>query len=151
VRVALDTNILIYAVGVNDAHKQDLILDFLAEIPPYDVVLSVQVLAEFYRVCTGKAGFSRQEAALLTRSWRQRHTIVGTFDPVFDRSIDLAMRHRFTIWDSMVVASSVETKCKLLLSEDMHHGFTWSGVTIVNPFLDPMHPLLELALGGHST
>jgi len=151
VRVALDTNLLIYAIGVNDAHKQDLILDLLAEIPPYDVVLSVQVLAEFYRVCTGKAGFSPQEAAILTRSWRQRHTIVGTFEHILDRSIDLALRHHLTIWDSIVVASSVEAKCKLLLSEDMHHGFTWSGVTIVNPFTDPMHPLLELALGEHST
>ncbi|HET9661058.1 MAG TPA: PIN domain-containing protein [Thermomicrobiales bacterium] len=149
-RVALDTNLLIYAVGVNDLRKQELILELLAGIPPYDIVLSVQVLAEFYRVSTGKAGFSREEAAILTRSWRQRHTIVGTFDHVLDRSIDLALRHHFTIWDSIVVASSVEAKCKLLLSEDMHHGFTWSGVTIVDPFTEPKHPLLELALGGQA-
>ncbi len=141
-RVALDTNILIYAIGVNDLRKQELILDLLAEIPPYDVVLSVQVLAEFYRVSTGKARFSPEEAAILTRSWRQRHTIVGTLDHVLDRAIDLAMRHHLTIWDSIVVASSVEAKCKLLLSEDMHHGFTWSGVTVVNPFMNPMHSLL---------
>jgi len=127
-------------------HKQDLILDLLAEIPPYDIVLSVQVLAEFYRVITGKAGFSREEAAILTRSWRQRHTIVGTHEHVLDRSIDLALRHQLTIWDSIVVASSVEAKCTLLLSEDMHHGFTWSGVTIVNPFRVPMHPLIGEAL-----
>jgi predicted nucleic acid-binding protein len=146
VRVALDTNILIYAVGVNDLRKQDFILDLLAEIPPYDIVLSVQVLAEFYRVSTGKAGFSPEEAAILTRSWRQRHTIVGTFDHVLDRSIDLALRHQLTIWDSIVVASSVEAKCKLLLSEDMHHGFIWSGVTVVNTFAAPRHPRLESLL-----
>jgi predicted nucleic acid-binding protein len=28
------------------------------------------------------------------------------------------------------------------MSEDLQHGFTWGGVTIVNPLLDPAHPLL---------
>jgi predicted nucleic acid-binding protein len=150
VRVALDTNLLVYAVGIDDLRKQNIVLDLLSDIPTYEIVLSVQVLAEFYRVCTGKAGFSREEAAILTRAWRQRHVIIGTFDHVLDRSIDLALHHQLTIWDSLVVASSVEAKCELLLSEDMHHGFTWSGVTIVNPFIDPEHRLLCLARGQSS-
>ncbi len=145
-RVALDTNILAYAVGVNDSQKQNQILDLLAEIPPYDIVLSVQVLAEFYRVVTGKGGLSREEAAILTDSWKKRHTLVGTSEHILDRSLELAVRHHLTIWDSIVVASTVEAKCDLLLSEDMHHGLTWSGVTIVNPFRVPHHPLLKLAL-----
>jgi predicted nucleic acid-binding protein len=31
----------------------------------------------------------------------------------------------------------------MLLSEDMHEGFTWGGVTIVNPFASPAHELLD--------
>ena len=31
----------------------------------------------------------------------------------------------------------------MLLSEDMHEGFTWGGVTIVNPFASPPHKLLD--------
>jgi len=36
--------------------------------------------------------------------------------------------------------------CRLLLSEDMQEGFTWGGVTVVNPFTDEPHPLLAAAL-----
>jgi hypothetical protein len=33
------------------------------------------------------------------------------------------------------------------LSEDLQHGFTWGGVTIVNPFVSPRHELLDDLLG----
>ena len=32
---------------------------------------------------------------------------------------------------------SRQAGCRLLLSEDLHEGFTWAGVTVVNPFSSP--------------
>jgi hypothetical protein len=37
-------------------------------------------------------------------------------------------------------------RCRLLLSEDLQEGFTWSGVTVTNPFSTSRHPLLEAML-----
>ncbi|TIP50920.1 MAG: PIN domain-containing protein, partial [Mesorhizobium sp.] len=37
--------------------------------------------------------------------------------------------------------------CRLLLSEDLQDGFTWGGVTVVNPFASPRHALLDALLG----
>jgi hypothetical protein len=34
----------------------------------------------------------------------------------------------------------------VLLSEDMQHGFVYRGVTVINPFAEPAHPLLADAL-----
>jgi len=31
----------------------------------------------------------------------------------------------------------------VLLSEDLQNGFTWGGVTVVDPFASPMHELLR--------
>jgi hypothetical protein len=31
----------------------------------------------------------------------------------------------------------------LALSEDMQDGFSWRGVTVVNPFASKRHPLLD--------
>lgn len=146
-RIAVDTNVLVYASGVNDLQKQDRVLTLLAELEPYDIVLSVQVLSEFFRVLTGKAGFSRTEAAVLTRTWMLGHTVFATHHHVLENALELATRHRLSIWDSIVLASSVAAQCQILLSEDMHHGFNWSGVTIVNPFAEPRHYLLDQALG----
>lgn len=34
----------------------------------------------------------------------------------------------------------------MLLSEDMQHGFVHRGVTVIDPFAEPAHPLLADAL-----
>jgi predicted nucleic acid-binding protein len=55
---------------------------------------------------------------------------------------DLAADHQLTIWDATILAAAAEAGCRLLLSEDMQGGFTWRGVTIVNPFAAIPHALL---------
>jgi len=41
---------------------------------------------------------------------------------------------------------AADAGCRLLLSEDLQHGFTWRGVTVVNPFLSPAPELLQAVL-----
>ena len=48
----------------------------------------------------------------------------------------------------VVLASAAEGGCRLLLSEDLQNGLTWSGVTVANPFLKEKHELLEGLLGS---
>jgi predicted nucleic acid-binding protein len=43
----------------------------------------------------------------------------------------------------MVVSVVAEQRCRVLLSEDLQHGFTWRGTTVVDPFKQPAHPLLD--------
>ena len=45
-----------------------------------------------------------------------------------------------------MISVAAESACRLLLSEDMQEGFTWRGVTIVNPFAENTHPLLAALL-----
>ena len=47
-------------------------------------------------------------------------------------------------------ASAAEAGCRLLLSEDMHDGFIWAGVTVANSFLDRRQPVLENILKSTS-
>ena len=47
---------------------------------------------------------------------------------------------------SGILATAAESACRLLLSEDFHEGFTWSGITVTNPFSSSRHPLLEALL-----
>jgi predicted nucleic acid-binding protein len=65
-------------------------------------------------------------------------------------AIDLAADHKLSIWDA-ILAVAAEAGCRLLLSEDLQQGFTWAGVTVVNPFITPLHPLLMAALGTDVT
>ena len=61
-------------------------------------------------------------------------------------AINLAVDHRLNIWDSVMISVASEAGCRLLLSEDMQDGFAWRGLTVVNPFAVPQHPLLASLL-----
>jgi hypothetical protein len=36
-------------------------------------------------------------------------------------------------------SAASQSDCRLLLSEDFQEGFTWAGVTVVDPFSSPQH------------
>jgi predicted nucleic acid-binding protein len=59
----------------------------------------------------------------------------------------LGVDHGLPMWDALILSVAAESGCRLLLSEDFQHGFTWRGVTVVNPYLETRHPLLVAALG----
>ena len=69
--IALDTNVLAYAEGVNDAALQTQAIELLAALPASRLVVPVQVLGELFRVLTGKAGRSRADARAAVLSWRE--------------------------------------------------------------------------------
>ena len=77
-KVALDTNILVYAEGVNGAEKRDIVFDLLRRIAQEAAVIPVQVLGELFTVLTRKAGRSRAEARDALLSWRDAFPVVGT-------------------------------------------------------------------------
>jgi predicted nucleic acid-binding protein len=59
---------------------------------------------------------------------------------------DLATDHQLSIWDSVILSAAAEAGCRLLLSEDLHDGFTWKGVTVTNPFAPAKYALLAAML-----
>jgi predicted nucleic acid-binding protein len=61
-RVALDTNVLAYAEGVNGPSMKALALELVDGLPPGSVILPVQTLGELFQVLVRKAGRSRPSA-----------------------------------------------------------------------------------------
>lgn len=61
-RVALDTNVLAYAEGVNGIEKRDIVLELVRNLPQEAAVIPVQVLGELFNVLVRKAGRSRADA-----------------------------------------------------------------------------------------
>ncbi|QPB18833.1 PIN domain-containing protein [Rhizobium sp. 007] len=145
-KVALDTNLLAYAEGVNGADRQDMALSLLRRLPADATVIPVQVLGELFNVLVRKAGRSRDEAREALLSWRDAFSVVETSGEVMQTAVDLATSHRFGIWDAVILSASSQAGSRLLLSEDMQEGFTWGGVTVVNPFAEVRHMLLDALL-----
>ena len=146
-RVALDTNVLAYAEGINGAARRRPALDLVRSLPQETTVIPVQVLGELFNVLVRKAGKSRAEAREALLSWRDAFPVVETSPDIMLTAADLATDHRFGIWDAVILSAASQASCRLLLSEDLQEGFTWGGVTVVNPFASPRHALLDALLG----
>jgi predicted nucleic acid-binding protein len=141
-RIALDTNVLVYAEAANGALMRDRALKLIQRLPPGAIVLPAQTLGELFNVLVRKAKRRPSRAREAVLSWRDAYPVIETSAAVIVNATDLATDHGLTIWDSVVLAASAEAGCRLLLSEDLQEGFTWRGVTVVNPFAPTLHPVL---------
>jgi predicted nucleic acid-binding protein len=148
VRIALDTNVLAYAEGINGAERRDASLALIRRVPQEAAVVPVQVLGELFNVLVRRGRKSRGDARDALLSWRDTFPVVETSPEVMLVAFDLATDHQLGIWDAVVLSAAYHSGCRLLLSEDLQEGFTCGGVTVVNPFASPQHALLHALLEG---
>lgn len=149
-RVALDTNILAYAEGINGVEMRKTALGLLQQLPPESMLLPVQTLGELFRVLVRKAEWASADARAAVLAWGDAFPLIDTSAAVMQTAADLAVDHRMGIWDAVILSAAADGGCRLLLSEDLREGFTWSGVTVTNPFGSQRHHLLEALLTGRA-
>ncbi len=133
-RVALDTNILAYAEGLGDEVRCSAAVQLVAQLPVASVVLPAQTLGELTRVLTGKARRPPTAAREAVLGWADSFEVADSSWAAFQAALDLVVDHQLPMWDALILAVAAESRCRLLLSEDFQNGFTWRGVTVVDPF-----------------
>lgn len=147
-RVALDTNVLAYAEGVGTKEKRDRTVEVLGQLDAGAVLLPAQTLGELFRVLTGKAKRTAMQARSAVLGWADAYPVADSTWSAFQGAFDLCADHALPIWDALILSAAAEQRCRLLLSEDLQHGFTHRGVTVVNPYVTPTNPLLAELLEG---
>jgi len=130
-----DTNILIYAVSrhPDEVQKRERANALLAD---GDGAISVQVLQEFYVQVTRptSAAFLPHDLAYeFIKTWRQLPVQEMTLG-ILDAALEICRIHRFSYWDSAIVAAARALGCDTLYTEDLSHGREVEGITIINPF-----------------
>ena len=131
----VDTNVLLYAVSREPSERTKArcaneILD------GRDVVLSVQVLQEFYVQATRESRrdpLSHEQATALVESFLRFPVVETTAELVLAA---MATRHRFGIsyWDAAILESARAAGCDVVWSEDLHHGTDYGGILVEDPF-----------------
>lgn len=132
--VALDTSVLAYAEGVGDAVRVKRALDVVGSLGAEHLLVPVQALGELFLVLVRKKGIPANEARMAAYRWRDTYRVQDTSSAVFSSAVDLVVTHRLQVWDAIIVAAAAEAGARVVLSEDMQHGFVWRDVTVVNPF-----------------
>lgn len=141
-RLALDSNVLACAEGVNGVARKKTALEVITRLPEQSTFLPVQVLGELFHVLVRKAGRSPKQARTAILNWQDVFPLIETSSSIMLAATDLAADHHLGIWDAVILSASAAAGCRLLLSEDMQPGFTWSGVTVANPFAEERDDLL---------
>ena len=141
-RIAFDTNVLAYAEGTNGPAMKEKAVRLIETLPQESVALPAQVLGELFNVLVKKARRSPAQARAALLSWNDAYPPIETSGRVIASAVDLAADHQLSIWDAVILSAAADARCRLLLSEDLQDGFTWSGVTVTNPFGRAPHPLL---------
>lgn len=146
-RIAIDTNVLIYAEDLDDPSRGVAAREILAAVARrHEPVLPVQVLGEFFRTLRRKAKLEPTAAATAVRRWRRFADLAAPDDAVFDEAVDISAAHGLDVWDAVILAATRSSGCTVLLSEDFHDGFAWRGVTVANPFATPGHAIIASIL-----
>lgn len=138
-RYFLDTNILVYTFDSREPKKQARAQDLVSQaLTGRRGVISHQVVQEFLNVATQKfiEPLGESDALLyLSRVLGPLCEVLPTLD-LYRRALGLASRWKYSFYDSLIIASALQSECKLLYSEDLQHGQKIEGVTLVNPFLE---------------
>jgi predicted nucleic acid-binding protein len=131
---------------VNGRPAKDAALQVLEALPPESTFIPVQVLGELFNVLSRKARWPKSKAAAAVLSWGDAFPLIETSSNVLLAATDLTSAHQLGVWDAVIVSAAADARCRILLSEDLQEGFTWHGLTVMNPMAPERHPLLDALL-----
>jgi predicted nucleic acid-binding protein len=141
--ILVDTNVVVYAYDRGQPEKQERALSALQRLASAGRGrLSAQVLAEFFRVATGKlpAPLSGLEAerqiGLLARAW----TVLPITPMIVLEAVRGARAHRLAYWDAQIWATARLNQIDMILTEDFQADRVLEGVRFVNPFVPAFDP-----------
>lgn len=134
-RVALDSNILIYAELEPDTEKGARAADIILRAAQ-DGVIPAQALGEFVRFIQRKAPAALPEAIKQVGIYKAAFLTPPTTDEIIARAGEMAEAHHLQLWDCVIAAASASAGAKALLTEDVQDGRLLNGLKLLNPF-DP--------------
>jgi predicted nucleic acid-binding protein len=133
--VFVDTNIWVYAVDTADPARRQRALEVTAPARGRDLVISTQVLTEFYAVVTRKLAvpLSADEAEAMVRQLSVL-PVVAIDSSLVVSAITGSREWQISIWDALIIRAAEVAGCRRVLSEDLAGGTTYGSVVIENPF-----------------
>ena len=133
-RKFVDTNVLVYLFDSDSPRKQRLASELL-KAEADNVVLSTQVLGEFYVAATRKLAKAVSPALA-------RQAVEGfcafRVEPVHAELVRAAVGRSesslLSYWDALIVETALAAGAGVLFTEDLQHGQRFSQLRIVDPF-----------------
>lgn len=135
-RVFVDTNVLVYLFDADAPAKRDRAREVVSELARNSsLVVSSQVLSELYVTVTRKLALPLDSAAALRAlADLAIYPVVAIDAALVLRAASRAVAEQVAYWDALILEAAVEAGAGTVYSEDLQHGRTYQGVTVVDPF-----------------
>jgi predicted nucleic acid-binding protein len=133
-KVFFDTNILLYCYSIDEKEKQEVALNLIDSCSENSKI-SIQVINELSNILFKKFKLSSGDIENTILEIDNYFEIV-----IFDiktqiKALKIKEKYKFQFYDSLIIATALESNCTILYSEDMQHGFEIeNALTIINPF-----------------
>jgi predicted nucleic acid-binding protein len=132
-KIFLDTNVLVYAYSNTEVEKKAMVLPLLED---EWVCLSTQVINEFVWVMNKKFNVPMDSLRHIVKNLFGLYHVSIVTDATITKAMDLSSQLNFPYWDSLIVASALESGCDILFTEDLQHNQVIDNrLTVRNPFL----------------
>jgi predicted nucleic acid-binding protein len=99
------------------------------------LVISTQVIGEFITATTRKGVLSFETASTWARDFMNSLQTVVIDINCIEAAVLLKWKYGYAYYDSLIIATALQTGCTHLYPEDMHHGQIVDTLTIINPFI----------------
>ncbi len=142
-RAFFDTNVLVYLFDADAPEKQAKARQLLErEVTEGRVVLSTQVLQEFYVAVTRKLARPLDPRTAEQALLHLARLPVSQVDTGLVLNAAIRSRQdRLSFWDSLIVETALSAGAKRLYTESLQDGQILDGLVVVNPFLKKRNPV----------
>jgi predicted nucleic acid-binding protein len=131
-KIFLDTNVLIYAYSETEPDKRKTALEILQR---GRIVISTQVINEFIWVMYRKYQVGKDKLQIIGSRFLNIFEVCLIGKNTIKSALNVFVKYKFSYWDSLIIASALESGCGILYTEDMQDGQVIEGrLRIVNPF-----------------
>ena len=131
-KIGIDTNILVYVLDTSFPDKKQLSENLIDSLP----IISTQNISEFANICIRKFKFDKAITIQIINRILKKCVLQNCTTSTYLLAEKLMIQYQFQLFDSIIVASALESGCDILYTEDMQHGlFVEKQLTICNPFV----------------
>ena len=134
-RVFLDTNLWVYFFVKDPPEKEEKIRE-LVESQALSIIVSIQVLGELCNVLIRKTTFSQSETQTAVLDLVNTFSVLAIDTSTVLNALEIHTRYGYSYWDSLIIATALQSDCSILYSEDMQHD------QLIEGKLRPINPLI---------
>ena len=127
-KIFIDTNVVVYSLG-QASTKVHLAAPLFVGLP----TISTQVLSETANVASKRLGLTVSEIRKLITSLEAMCRVEIISLVTIHKALDIRERYSFSWYDSLIVATALESGCDTLYSEDSNQTSTLTGTAPAPP------------------